>query len=281
MAFFNKFPLVKYDINKDGNRKVAVDILRRIAFRGNLREQASYFRKYTIQDGETPEIVANKFFGSTQLHWIILLMNEIVDPYFEWPLSSASLDDYIAKKYKGKAYFIGNSPSQYFTRNEEVYVNGKQTTRGLAESYEPTYRKLSLYNTEGIISVGDTLVGKGGSTGAVTRIVDINGESIHHFEDASTDYLYNDIDPLGTPPVNGRQVSIGLTGDAFSTTTAATFANTILYSYVNSLDGSTTTHSVVTNAEYERLLNESKRSINILRDEYITAVIDDFNRTIK
>ncbi len=281
MAFFDKFPLIRYDINKDGNRRIAVDILKRVAFRKNMSEQQALFRPYTIMDGETPEIVAHKFYGSSKLHWIVLLFNEIIDPYFQWPLSSSALDIYIEKKYPGKAFFLGNSPSQYFSRNEEVFVDGNVSTRGLVDSYDPTLRKLSLYNTEGTISTGNTLTGKSGGTGVVTRLVDINGESVHHFEDASTDYLYNNIDPLGTPPVNGRQVAIGFTGAAFSTSVAATFGNTVLHSYVNSLDANATTHSVVTNRQYETDLNESRRSINILRDEYLTAVIDDFNKVLR
>jgi len=280
--FFSKFPLITYDINKDGNRKIAVDILKRVAFRQNVSGQMNLFREYAVQEGETPEIVATKFYGSAKLHWIVLLMNEIIDPYYKWPLNSNSLDDYVAKKYSDKAYYLGNSPSLYFAKDEEVYVNGSRTTRGLVKSYDPTFRKLNLYNVEGTISVGDTLVGKSnGSTGELTRLVDLNSQSVHHFEDASTAYLYNEIDPLATPPVNGQQVAIGSTGDAFSTTTAATFGNTVLYAYVNSLDGNVTTHSVVTNEKYERDLNDSRRTVKILRDEYVTAVVDDFARVLK
>ena len=280
--FFSKFPLIRYDINKDGNRKRAVDILKRVAFRKNLSEQMSLFQEYSVQEGDTPEIVATKFYGSAKLHWIVLLMNEIIDPYFKWPLSSNALDDYVAKKYPGKSFFLGNSQGLYFQRDEEVYVDGKKNVRGLVESYDPTYRELNLYNVQGTISSGDTLVGKtNGSTGEITRLVDLHTQAVHHFEDASTAYLYNEIDPLATPPVSGQQVAIGYTGDAFSTDTAATFGDTVLYSYVNSLDGNVTTHTAVTNEQYERDLNESRRSIKILRENYITAVIDDFSRVLK
>ena len=94
--------------------------------------------------------------------------------------------------------------------------------------------------------------------------------------------MYNKLDPLGTPPVNGQQVAIGLTGDAWmSGVSGATFANTILYSYIKSLDGSVTTHSVVTPLEYERKLNESKRVVKILRETYLDTVITDFNKVVK
>ena len=283
MSFFKNFPLVRYDINKDGNRKVAIDVLKRVVFRGDISEQTSLFSEYTIEDGETPEIVSDKFFGTSNLHWVLLLMNEIIDPYFQWPMSEATLNDYVDKKYEGKAYYIGNATDAYYKPNEEVYKAGDKNTRGLVKSYDPTYRKFTLYNTKGRFSVDDKVIGAdSGQVGAISRIVDINGESLHHFENADTNYLYEELDPLASPPSSGKQVTLGATGGGYGngTTDGVTFGSTILYSYVNSLDASTTTHSVVTNREYHRNLNEQLRTVKILRREYLTGVVDDLNRVI-
>jgi len=278
MSFFKNFPLVRYDINKDGNRKIAIDVLKRVVFRGDIQDQTSLFSEYTIEDGETPEIVSDKFFGTSNLHWIILLMNEIIDPYFQWPMSEDTLNDYVDKKYESKAYYIGNESNAYFKPDEEVYKNGDKRIRGLVKSYDPTYRKLTLYNTVGTFSVSDGVVGTDSEqTGSITRIVDINGESLHHFENAG-----EKLDPLASPPSSGKQVPLGVTGAGFGngSTDGVTFGSTILYSYVNSLDANTTTHSVVTNHEYHRNLNEELRTVKILRREYLTGVVDDLNRVI-
>ena len=292
MAFFNKFPLVTYDVNKDGTQKLAIDVLRRIVFRGDMKDQTSLFKEYTVEDGETPEMVAHKFYSSSNLHWIILLMNEIIDPYFQWPMSEASLDDFIAKKYSGKAYYLGNDTNLFFNKNEEVYVHGSggntgkrfKDRRGLVESYDPSTKKLVLYNINGNdMVVTDILKGKdSGTEGTVTRIVQEHPQSLHHFEDASTEYLGTKLDPLATPPSGGLQVAVGLTGNAWAGGGAGvTFGNTILHSYTNSLDASVTTHTVVTNDEYERAKNESLRSIKILRGDFVTKVVEDFDRVIK
>jgi len=293
MAFFDKFPVTLYDIKKDGNQKLVVDILRRIVFREELREEASLFYDYIIKDGETPEVVAHKFLGDTNLHWIILLLNEIVDPYFQWPLSDASFEKFTDDKYPGKAFYLGNDENLYFAKDEEVYVSSRDgtkhaTIRGLVKYYDPTYRKLVLYNIVSPLTfaVGDIITGKtNSSVGTITRLVDLHSQAVHHFEDANTDYLYNPLDPLATPPVTGLQVAIGSTGSTFVNSegglSGATFGNTILYSYVNSLDASTITHSVVTNQEYERRLNETKRIVKILRDDYVPTVMDEFERIVK
>ena len=52
-----------------------------------------------MKDGETPEIIASKLYGWSGYHWIILLVNNIIDPYFDWPLSGDDLVATIRKRY--------------------------------------------------------------------------------------------------------------------------------------------------------------------------------------
>lgn len=54
---------------------------------------------YVVSDGDTPENVSYKFYGTPLYHWIILIINEITDPREEWPLSERQLTDMITLKY--------------------------------------------------------------------------------------------------------------------------------------------------------------------------------------
>jgi hypothetical protein len=60
---------------------------------------SSIFSEYTIVDGERLTTVAFDFYGSVDYTWLVVLSNQIIDPYFEWPLSQQELELYIAKKY--------------------------------------------------------------------------------------------------------------------------------------------------------------------------------------
>ena len=62
------------------------------------------YYEYLISDGETPDIIAHKIYGSSERHWIILLLNEILNPQFDWPLSDSSLKKYIDVKYQSEQY---------------------------------------------------------------------------------------------------------------------------------------------------------------------------------
>lgn len=54
---------------------------------------------YDIQDGDTPEIVAHKYYGSSYSYWVILYTNEMMDPLWSWPLSRRNFDTFITEKY--------------------------------------------------------------------------------------------------------------------------------------------------------------------------------------
>ncbi len=99
MAYFDKFPLMVYDVKNDENYKLLPDILRRVKIRSGLRAGAFIFDNYDVQDGERPEDIAFKWFGDPQLHWVILMTNNITDRYYQWPLTQPQLQEHLEDKY--------------------------------------------------------------------------------------------------------------------------------------------------------------------------------------
>ena len=57
------------------------------------------FDTYVVKDGETPEMIADKLYGSPELHWVVLMANDITDRFHQWPLSAAQVNQYIVDKY--------------------------------------------------------------------------------------------------------------------------------------------------------------------------------------
>lgn len=98
--FFRYYPKTFYTSN---NTVIGVDsvtnIIARFGFEKTLKENANAFYKYQIQDGDTPEIIADKYYGNVEYHWVVLLFNDIIDPQFDWPLNQNSIIEYIDKKY--------------------------------------------------------------------------------------------------------------------------------------------------------------------------------------
>lgn len=93
-SFFTKYPKLIY------NNTIVTDILSRVALREKYSSAVELYYEYETQDGDTPEIIAAKYYGDPEKDWIILLMNEIIDPYYDIRLSYQQFVLYMNSKYK-------------------------------------------------------------------------------------------------------------------------------------------------------------------------------------
>ena len=99
MSYFAQFPKIQYDIKGDGNVNVIPDIFRRIKLKNKIRDNLVILDKYDLTDGEKPEDVAFKIYGSVDYYWVVLLINNIVDRYYDWPMGFQEFEDYVNDKY--------------------------------------------------------------------------------------------------------------------------------------------------------------------------------------
>jgi hypothetical protein len=97
--YFSKFPYIVYDSVGNGEFKIVTNLLRRVAVRSKIRANTSFFDTYDVKEGETPEMVAHKLYGDPELHWVILLVNNITDRYHQWPKNTNQFLAYINDKY--------------------------------------------------------------------------------------------------------------------------------------------------------------------------------------
>ena len=97
--YFENFPLIPYDSVGAGNFKIVTNLLKRVAVRSKVKTNTSYFDTYDIKEGETPEMLADKLYDDPELHWVILLLNDITDRYHQWPQNTNQFLAYINDKY--------------------------------------------------------------------------------------------------------------------------------------------------------------------------------------
>jgi len=108
MQYFNSLPKVVYR-DKNNNRTLYTNLMSRASVVPGVLNNILSFYEYDIQDQDTPEIVAHKYYGDINRFWIILYCNQINDPLWDWPLSSVKFQKYILNKYDGSN--SGNLPS--------------------------------------------------------------------------------------------------------------------------------------------------------------------------
>lgn len=160
--YFNYFPQTLYSLSDEKNAAdVVTNIIARFGFESELKENSSIFYPYDIQDGDTPEMIANKYYGSPEKHWIVLMFNDVIDPQYDWPLDQRTLISYINDKYAANG--AANTTVQsgivwaQSTNNVKKYyktitrVGSESTKDTIIEKIEidfDTYTNLSTTTTE-------------------------------------------------------------------------------------------------------------------------------------
>ena len=163
MSYFIKFPKMTYDIKGDKNRKLLPDILRRVKLRSKLKTETMLFDKYDVKENEKPEDVAYKWFGDAELHWVVLMTNDITDRYYEWPMNQVQFAEFLTDKYgagnedsihhyevtQDSGRTSGRGPSDY---SHKVEVNSDTdnassiSNREYEERIQDTKRQINLLN---------------------------------------------------------------------------------------------------------------------------------------
>jgi hypothetical protein len=131
MKYFQNFPKVFYDMAGQAPYKpvIATNITARVRFIQSIKKLGILYYQYDIQDGDTPEIMASKLYGDPNRHWIILLANNIIDPFYDWPLSYNNFNNYIIAKY-GSIANAQSSINQYqLVKQQTDSITGTVVTR--------------------------------------------------------------------------------------------------------------------------------------------------------
>ena len=101
--YFSYFPTTLHDLRKTGQKTEVTNILRRFKVRSALKDRTDVFYEYSIQFGDRPDVIAEKFYGNPDYAWVVLHFNDIIDPQFGWPLFGVDFDNFVIGKYGSMA----------------------------------------------------------------------------------------------------------------------------------------------------------------------------------
>ena len=98
------------------------------------------FETYDVKEGETPEMIADKLYGDSTLHWVVLIVNNIVDRYHEWPMAGNQFLDYVNEKYSNPSathhYEIAQSSGKTTVKIDIGTDNTDYPTATIITNYE-------------------------------------------------------------------------------------------------------------------------------------------------
>jgi len=275
---FTKFPIVYYNDNP------VVNILAKVKFNELAKKTKAIYYPYTITEGERPDLIAANYYDDSRYSWLIYMANDMIDPLYDWPLTSEELDKFIIKKYqslekaKEKIIFwrvnwyedetiltpagysaLPSYAKKYFTPRFGTTENIVAYERSPLELMLDTNKiqQLTVASSQGLVAEENIIQKTSGTTTASAAIKRISNTT-------SID-VYNVIGTFAnTSGSVGNIISqTGTTNTSVSSvTTLATPISTneaVYWTYVSAYD-------------YENEINEQKRHIKLIDKSYVDQI---------
>ena len=273
MAFFNQFPKVEYDFNRQGVINNMVNIFRNVRPLQNFVDNTTAYTYYEVRNGERPDIISRKLYGNQNFYWTFFIVNEALhDGLQTWPLSQEDLFTYIEREYEG--YAITTNPT--ITR----------TSDGLLISHENSLAGKTPTGTTGLFQLGETITGgTSGATGTlVQKNLDLNQLIIQNVTGAFLG------DPTTLPTNTTERITGATSGDFVDSYQAYKYADAPHHWFVEGdkeeqpvtnaayINGGVPTSdlSFKTNRAVVEEINDERSRVRVIAPAYIEQFADEF-----
>jgi hypothetical protein len=280
-SYFNKLPKINYDIN--GSRinskfENVTNIFFRIKYVTEVINNISSYYTLEVDDGDTPEILAEKVYGDAGAGWMIILANEMIDPQFEWPLDSNAFRKYIIDKYGSVE--LAETTTHHFEMVVSRSINGQppvefrysvgqrrltKNALGVPHNYYEPYFNPGLWRYPEVEYSADS----------TQYTSDRDGQP---FADADQDKYSIDesIFTIDQPELTADLV-LGREGN-YLANGSLSFGQTVnTYEFNDDTIVEIVKGEEITNYQYEDNENEKKRLIKVIKKEYYEKVLSEFD----
>lgn len=206
--YFSNFPKTKYDLYFDKQLTDVIDIFRIVKVKKEYRDDISFYTFYTIQDGERPDVVSTKLYGTPDYYWTFFMLNDhLVNVANDWPLSTSELHHKIDLKYAGEVLTTDDDISTKFNKGHLMeglisgatgYLVDKDSDVGLLklESITGTFIPNEL--------VRDSITNEFCSITGQAQFKDV----AHHYENANGDWVLKNT--AGATPISNEEYELML-----------------------------------------------------------------------
>jgi hypothetical protein len=152
--YFDNFPKFLYDFDINGQRQYTLvkDITVNVRLRKEILSNIAVYDEYDIKEGETPEIIAEKIYGSPLYHWVIMICNEKYDYINDYPLSTYELETHVKQKYGTEVY-----STHHYIDNNGYTVDSTNANATSVSNYD--YESLLNESKRRIKLISPTLLG--------------------------------------------------------------------------------------------------------------------------
>jgi hypothetical protein len=129
--------------DQNGIPILMTNLLARAKLIDELKDNTMLFYNYTIKDGDTPEIIADKYYGDSYKYWIVLYSNNLLDPLWDWPMEYNQFISYLNSKYSTEAESADLTPFEYMQLTVYSYEKVVNTTDKSTDAVTTIYQKIT------------------------------------------------------------------------------------------------------------------------------------------
>jgi len=273
MSFFKQFPEVDYDIALDGTVSKMVNIFRSVRPVQTFIDDPSLYQYYTIKNGERPDIVSQKLYGTPDFYWTFFVINEFLhDGYKVWPMSQEQLYKYIETEYNGyavntKIYYIENDIQNSLAGKfqvGEIVTGVRSGASGILKKKDIDLNQLVIQD----MIVNTSFNGLRVSENTETEFEKIAGAK--SFDEVQTYQVW----PYAEAPHHYYKTEDGAERE---------YSNRTFFE--NNIEDMTDSQSdnqlnYVSNRQYVNELNDQRSKIRVINPTVISEFIDNFERLI-
>ena len=141
-GFFENYPTMVYDNDGKGQYKEVVDIFRRVSLRNNLKNYIQLPLLQNIDGTQKPERLANLVHGDPKRNWLVMMMNDVVNPYTDWFMGEEEFYKYMLEKYPNKAFklLVSHSSTEIYLPGSNEYIFLKKLSFSLFNVLKPNFK---------------------------------------------------------------------------------------------------------------------------------------------
>lgn len=163
--YFSQFPLTYYKLSNDSESlDIVSNITSRFLIESNIKDNIVLYNFYNITDSDNPENIAARLYDDPEKHWIVMIVNDIIDIESEWPLSYENLMRYIDEKYMpelGNPYdgitYAKSNIHSYYRKETTIFDNISNSK--LFQIDSNTYTNLvESINDDILLADGNTII---------------------------------------------------------------------------------------------------------------------------
>lgn len=200
MSYFNNFPNILYTFGREPTQNTFQDLSAYVQIIDEIKDNLNFYSSYTILEGERPDQLSQKLYGTPSMYWTFFLMNDNIRQS-GWPLTASQVQELATKQFPNKVITTRDDLTGIFKPGQTITGLGSGAT-GTIISRRLDFGQL-IINTTGTFTAGELITSTVGSTtqsAVLYKGSTSQYDTIHHWED--DDGLYVDVDPaVGTSAI--------------------------------------------------------------------------------